>query len=203
MAASKPKAQSRTHAGVWLLTLPSAGLRTRVGTPQWQCLLKWWLGVPLLPGDQAGTPCPKCQTPMDLHGDHVVCCAKNDIQRRHVALQQALADLVREAGYACELEKGFGDGSRAADILIPRWDTDGPAAVDVTVRCPRAPHHPVHDPSLYTLWQRAQEDDKTTKYGDGCRRKGWAFYPFVVDTWGGGGWPPQPVFSSLPSSRGW
>ena len=50
----------------------------------------------------------------------MVCCAKNSIQRRHVALQQSLAALVREVGYACALERGFGDGSRVTDILITR-----------------------------------------------------------------------------------
>ena len=114
----------------------------------------------------------------------MVCCTKNDIQRRHVALQQSLAGLIRDFGYSCELEKGFGDGSRAADILIPRWDSDGPAAIDVTVRCPLAPHNPVRDPSLLPRWQLQQEGDKQRKYGEGCERMGWSFHPFVVDTFG-------------------
>ena len=177
-------AQRQPHAGVWLLTLPSPALRTRVASPQWQCLLRWWLGVPILPDTHQGVPCPKCNTAMDCFGDHIVCCAKNDIQRRHVALQHSLAELIRDVGYPCELEKGFGDGSRAADILIPRWDSDGPAAVDVTIRCPLAPHNTVRDPSLLTKWQLQQESEKQRKYGDGCERMGWSFHPFVVDTFG-------------------
>ena len=169
----------------WLVTLPSPAMRTRVPSPSWQCLLKWWLGIPILSGTQQGVPCLKCQTALDCFGDHMVCCIKNDIQRRHLALQTSLADFVRTVGYPCDLEKGYGDGTRAADILIPRWDSNGPAAVDVTIRCPLALHNPLRDHTQLPQWQRQQEEDKQRKYGDGCNRMGWDFHPFVVDTWGG------------------
>ena len=117
-----------------------------------------------------------------------------------MALQHSLAELIRDAGYPCELERGFGDGSRAADILIPRWDADGPAAVDVTVRCPVAPHNPLRDPSSLPQWHLRQEEDKVKRYGDGCARMGWGFHPFVLDTWGGLG-PSARAFMAQVAKR--
>ena len=75
--------------------------------------------------------------------------------------------------------------ARGPPISSFHEDSDGPAAADVTVRCPLAPHNPVRDQSLLPGWRTQQEDDKRRKYGDGCERMGWAFHPFVVDTWGG------------------
>ena len=97
----------------------------------------------------------------------------------------ALEHPIQDSGLAVLREQGIGDGTRAADLLVPRWDSDGPAAVDVTVRCPVAPHDPLRQPKDLPKWRLAQEESKTAKYGDSCARAGWSFHPFVVDTWGG------------------
>ena len=132
-------AQRQPHAGVWLVTPPSAALKTRIPGVQWQCLLRWWLGMPIIPSAVVGQPCPQCSQPVDSRGDHAVCCIKNNILRRHMALQESLQLLLLDAGFSCDRERGYGDGSRAADLLVHRWDADGPAAIDLTVRCPVAP----------------------------------------------------------------
>ena len=178
-------AQRSPHAGVWLTALPSTAMHTRVPSAHWQALLRWWLGTPLLPTHRAATPCPKCDSPLDVFGDHAVCCTKNDIQRRHMALQDSLEQLLKDSGLMVEREKGFGDGSRAADLLVHRWDCDGPAAIDVTVRCPLAPHHPLRSPKDLPAWRLAREQEKVDCYADGSARAGWSLHPFVLDTWGG------------------
>ena len=178
-------AQQTAHAGSWLAVIPSPGLRTKVDTTAWRCLLRWTLGIPLIPQSLAGKPCPRCQTPVDIFGDHVVCCIKNNIQRRHVALQDSLAQLVRDAGLTCSKEQGTGDGTRPGDLFIPRWDADGPAGIDTTVRCPSAPSHPLLNPERLQQWKETQEQDKHKKYDAACRRAGWIFHAFVMDTWGG------------------
>ena len=178
-------AQRQPHAGVWLTAPPMASLGMRLPSLQWQCLLKWWLGMPQISDPAVGGPCPKCTAPVDSLGDHVVCCTKNNIQRRHVALQDALESILVDAGLQCQREVGYGDGTRAADLLVPRWDADGPAAIDLTVRCPVAPHQPLRDPGRLPSWRETQEEEKLAKYEEGTRRAGWSFHPFLVDTWGG------------------
>ena len=78
-----------------------ASMGMRLPSLQWQCLLKWWLGMPQIPDPAVGGPCPKCASPVDSLGDHVVCCKKNNIQRRHVALQDALESIIVDAGLQC------------------------------------------------------------------------------------------------------
>jgi len=50
-------------------------------------LLKWHLGVPLLPADCAGRPCHLCGGPMDVFGDHAVACKKSGFGDRHLGIQ--------------------------------------------------------------------------------------------------------------------
>ena len=178
-------AQRAPHASTWLAVIPSSGLRTKVDTNSWKCLLRWTLGIPIVDQNLAGKPCPRCQTPVDVFGDHAVCCIKNNIQRRHVALQDSLAQLVRDAGLTCSKEQGTGDGSRPGDLYVPRWDADGPAGIDTTIRCPSAPSHPLLNAEKLTQWKELQEQDKHKKYDDRCRRAGWVFHAFLMDTWGG------------------
>jgi len=50
-------------------------------------LLKWQLGVHLLPADCAGRPCPLCGWPVDVFGDHAVSCKKSGFEDRHLGTQ--------------------------------------------------------------------------------------------------------------------
>ena len=181
------QAQQAPHSGAWLSVLPSAARRTRVPSEHWRLLLRWTLGMPIVREDTVGAPCARCEQPVDVWGDHSVSCIKNDIQRRHMTLQAALAKLIQDAGMTCALERGTGDGTRPADIFIPRWDADGPAAIDITVRCPSAPANPVRDPTALEKWKVQQEREKLSLYEGTCLRAGWAFIPFLVDTHGGMG----------------
>ena len=88
---------------------------------------------------------------------------------------------------ACRKEEGAGDGTRPGDVFFPRLNVDGPAAVDVTIRDPLAPSHPVTTAAGIDGWHRAQEMDKTRKCGVACGRLHWHFLLFVVDVWGGFG----------------
>ena len=138
-----------------------------------------------MPAEAMGTKCPRCSAPLDVFGDHIVCCSKNLIQRRHMALQDILADLIREVGLPVDKEVGPGDGSRPGDLYIPRWSADGTTVVDCTVRHPYAPCRRVVDPTHVLQWRREQEQEKTTKYLERCQEVGWDFVPFLMDLWGG------------------
>ena len=69
-------------------------------------------------------------------------------------------------------------------MYFPRFDSDGPAAVDITIRNPLAQSRPVNPTNMET-WHERQENEKTVKYRVACQRLGWKFIPFVVDTYGG------------------
>ena len=178
--------QQRPHAGAWLAAVPSVPKKTLIPNGQFRGLVRWWLGAPLR-ASGLGQGCPRCGTPMDLLGDHAVCCRFNNITRRHMALQDGLVDVARRADVACRKEAGGGEEERTrpGDVFFPRWDTEGPAAVDVTVRHPLAPSAPVGDLEGLERWRGRQEGEKRAKYGAQCGRLGWRFIPFVVDTFGG------------------
>jgi len=53
---------------------PVAGQGICLTGALYSTLLKWHLGVPLLPADCAGRPCPLCRGPVDVFGDHAVSC---------------------------------------------------------------------------------------------------------------------------------
>ena len=150
-------------------------------------MLRWTLGMPIVENCVIGAPCVRCDQPVDAWGDHSVSCIKNEIQRRHMALQTALADLIHNAGLMCALERGTGDGRRPADVFIPRWDADGPAAVDLTIRCPSAPANPVRDPAALDEWRLIQEREKIKQYEDTCLRARWTFVPLLLDRHAGMG----------------
>ena len=142
--------------------------------------------MPLMADALVGTPCPQCQTPLDSLGDHAVCCMHNHIGQRHVALQDSLMGLVQGVGMSCRREVGpSGTRQRPGDLLIPRWDCNGPAAIDLTIRHHQAPSGPWRDHNRLQQWQEKQEEQKNNMYVDQCARQGWQFYPFVMDTWGG------------------
>ena len=191
------EAQQSPHSGSWLAALPSAANKTRVPSEHWRLLLRWTLGMPVVPDEVIGAPCVRCDQPVDAWGDHSVSCIKNEIQRRHMALQAALAGLIQQAGLTCALERGTGDGRRPADVFIPRWDADGPTAVDLTVRCPSAPGNPVRDPAALDKWRVSQEREKTTMYEETCMRARWAFVPLLMDTHGGMGSEAKRFLSQL------
>ena len=108
-----------------------------------------------------------------------------------------MESLIRDCGLAVQREQGVGDGTRAADLLVPRWDSDGAAAIDVTIRCPVQPSDPVRNVKDLPKWRKDQEDEKNKKYADPCARAGWSFFPFLLDTWGGLGPTARQFMSSL------
>jgi hypothetical protein len=177
--------QRTGHSGAWLAATPSKALGTLIPTVEFRCLLKWHLGISQVSEDLANTPCPRCQVPMDVKGHHLVCCKNNNRVRRHMAIQDTVVTLARQAGLACRKEARADDNSRPGDILFLNWEGRGPAAVDVTVRDPLALSHPVQTDEGVQAWRERQEKEKRQKYTAQCNRLQWVFVPFVMDVFGG------------------
>ena len=190
--------QIRPHATTWLAVVPCQAKRHLIPTVEVRCLLRWSLGMDLLPADGVPRPCPRCngRAQMDLKGHHLVCCQSNHITRRHHGVVDSVVQVARTAGFTCRKEEGAGDGSRPGDAFIPRLNADGSAAIDVTIRDPLAQSHPVSVGGL-ERWHQMQEAEKGTKYGVRCRQLGWQFFPFVMDVWGGMGDQAQDLVKML------
>jgi hypothetical protein len=179
--------QTMPHANSWLAVIPCAPKRTLMPTVEFRCLLRWTLGMELSPepDQHQQLVCPRCENSADTSGHHLVCCHQNNITRRHYGLADKVYQIVKKAGYTVRKEQKAPDGTRPGDIFLPRYDSDGPAAVDFTIRDPLAPSNPCITDSRIKGWHEAQEDDKVKKYGRICQSKGWAFIPFVMDVHGG------------------
>jgi len=68
------EAQRAGKAGGWLSAPPVAGQWLCLSGAPYSTILKWHLGVPLLPADCAGRPCPLFGGPADAFGDHDKAC---------------------------------------------------------------------------------------------------------------------------------
>ena len=65
---------SLPHAGDWLNVVPSTSLGLHLQDREFQCCLRYWLGIPL---QSNPLPCPECQDTADIFGDHQVGCSGN------------------------------------------------------------------------------------------------------------------------------
>ena len=74
---------------------------------------------------------------MDIFGDHLMCCKRNNFLNRHTAPQEGVAALLVETGQSFTKEVAIPncpDGQlRPADILLPGWDNGKDMALDVTL----------------------------------------------------------------------
>jgi len=84
----RPEAERAGKSSGWLSAPPPvAGHGLCLTGAHNYTLLQWHLGVPLLPGECAGRPCPLCGGPVDVFGDHAVSCKKSGFGHRHLGTQ--------------------------------------------------------------------------------------------------------------------
>jgi len=148
-------------------------------------LLKWHLGVPLLPADCAGRPCPLCGGPVDVFGDHAVACKKSGFGDRHLGTQTFFCQVLTQSRVPHDREVDVaGNGRRPADILLKAWDGRRDLAVDLTIVHPNpATGRPLRGSAAIFL--RDKGDQKCRESAESCGRMGVDFSPMVFDTWGG------------------
>ena len=177
------KCQTSASAGAWSRAPPCAALGCKIGGEAYRLMLRWHLGVAILPQVAAGKPCPACGEACDIFGDHAVCCRRNNLWRRHFLLQDFMLRLSRAAGFQATREKGLGmDSKREADILIQNWRSTQSVAIDLTVRHPRAPGLAFTDPEK-TLTRA--EEEKRAGANERAAAGDVLFEPLVFHTWSG------------------
>ena len=163
---------------------------------QYRLGLKWLLGVPVIASDCEGMPCPACGNAVDVFGDHLLCCRRNNFYGRHFAVQEALLTIaqvggqpfVREAPMPrSSPEAQHGPALRPADILLRAWQGGKDTAVDVTIKHPLQAAQAPWTKARAAAFLRQVEHQKEVKYAEACKKEGWAFCPAAFDTWGGVG----------------
>ena len=186
----------------WLGAAPSRAQGTVIETETFRSLLLWHLGIPLLGTQFAGSPCPLCLAPMDTWGDHLVCCGRNGLWRRHFAVQAYLLKALQDAGVAAVREKAFPNSQhRPADIFLP---SNGPSTPDMAVDILVCHSRPMTlDPLSVSAARgvaKAALKTKTDHYEAECARVGWSFSPLAFSAWGGVNPDSQATLNSIVDS---
>ena len=175
-----------SHSGDWLSVVPCQALGLHLRGQEFITCLKYRLGIPLF--SSAG-PCPACQQPNDVMGDHALGCARTgDRIARHNLLRDVLFDTAVSAALGpVREEKNLlpGRAARPGDIFLRHWSSGKDAAWDITVTSPLAPSHVAGAAAeagnaLSKAFQR-----KVEGAAEACRDQGIAFYPLAVETLGG------------------
>ena len=177
--------QKGTVATGWLSVVPSRVRHTDIPDADFRLLLKWWLGLPILPTGAVLLGCPLCQASLDPFGDHFVCCEQNGCTKRHNAFRNAFFAVCVQHGLAAEMEAECVTGRRPADILLLQWSRGQHVAVDFVCSHPAGlAEHPLVVDNAAKHCNRV-EALKVRKDGPPCEEMGWGFSPFAMSTWGG------------------
>jgi hypothetical protein len=151
---------------------------------EYRLLLRWWLGLPLFPGD-AGLECPTgCGCTLDPFGDHLVACHRNQLTLRHNGVRDALQGVLQRFGVACRREVPLAcrlqrPGDLAIDHLGPR-----PILVDLVGTHPLAPGKARSVASCRQALGEA-EQVKIERYHTNCAAEGYSFEPLAFHCWSG------------------
>ena len=139
------------------------------------------LGLPVLNEE---TPCPLCEQPINIFGDHATCCTKSgDLIIRHNALRNLIGHIGADGLLSPVLEKkgilGNTNGRRPGDVTFQRWSGGKGLAVDVAVTSPLAPSNVrTIDPcEHYAAVQKHGKYDKSFEGTD------YVFSAMVFETW--------------------
>ena len=86
-------------------------------------------------------PCPLCMQPINVYGDHAICCAKaGDLITRHNTLRNLVNKIASDGLLNPVMEKkgilGPTTGRRPGDVTIPNWANGVGLAIDLAVTSP-------------------------------------------------------------------
>jgi hypothetical protein len=169
----------------WLRALPNRALHTDIPDCEMRLLLRWWLGLAILPEGKTLPGCPLCNDALDPYGDHFVCCERNGSTRRHNAFRDAFFAMCAGQGVAVQKEVECHNKKRPADILLVQWSRGQNVAIDFVCTHPAGvAQHPLVVDNTTKHCNRA-ETRKVQADGPSCEAQGWGFSPFAISTWGG------------------
>ena len=127
---------SAKYAGGWLRVIPSKSLSLDFKSQEFLILLKWWMGIPLVPTGKM-FDCNKCGAIIDASGYHALTCKSGgDLIHRHNTIRDTIGKACQMAGWNPRLEKPgliANTNDRPADIYIPSLTNGNSCAADVAV----------------------------------------------------------------------
>ena len=161
----------------------------------YKVVLQRRLRMPLWP---KACHCTACGATVDIWGDHALSCGcGGDRTLRHNALrdvtyhaalaaglqpQQTKSSLLpQRLGQDALRENVLSNGSRPADVWIPRWDNGAPAAWDFAGAVHEAAADPNQPITVYEAHKRAHLGTAAQ-----CHQQKLSFVPMVVAAHGGG-----------------
>ena len=168
-------------SGSWLTALPSSQLGLSFSPQEFQALMKWRLGLPIIPIGQH--QCPFCGEVMDNFGDHSTCCAKSNLTARHTCVVNAIARVLKSVALDVTTEVAILGRQRPADLLIKGLSWPEPDALDVTVVNPMSDFD---NPQAAERVDKAEEN-KHKKYDDICGKAKVKMNAFGMSVLGGVG----------------
>ena len=187
-----------------MLTPPTSLATTCMPPTDYVLLLKWHLGVPIIPIHYSGRRCAACGRAVDPFGDHAVMCPCSAFHDRHLGANNFVCRVLQEAGIPHRREQSVdGSGSRPADILLPGFARGQDVAVDITITHPIQVHR-AHGFGAAKLAMEGARREKYRAHQQTCSRVGVRFEPLVMDTWGGVHGGAGSIWSSIvqAASRG-
>ena len=120
-------------SGGWLTPIPSVSLGLSFAPPEFQALLRWWLGLPQRQSPRESDTCPRCGDSMDPFGDDAVCCKLNNFYVRHNMVADAVSRVLAGVGVHTDREVMVAGKERPADLLAHGMSSSTHVALDITV----------------------------------------------------------------------
>ena len=144
---------------------------------------------------------------MDVFGDHLVSCNKNNSTQRLIAVRDALAQSLRNHGITCRTEVAIGTRRRPADVALDTFDPRGPLAIDLVLHHPLAPSAS-REINAMKASMVDEERRKSEESDELCHSNGWLFTPMCWHLWGDVGPQGAAVLQRLQKaiagdSQGW
>ena len=179
------------YVASWLNVVPCEALGTKVNSPTFLTMLRWWLGASVW---QRGV-CPMhsangkaCGKMLDKFGDHAVGCRVGPgVISRHDVVNKTWFLLELTAGLSAKMEQRIDGWSRKrpADTLVSDWKGEQWCVQDWTV---------THLMTKTLLQAKKMHPDAATRNGEerknraereACEKVGMEFLPLAIDTFGG------------------
>ena len=119
-------AQGTGIRSYWMQVTPSDEGCNRIPQDEYRLGLRWALGLPVLSQEHDGASCPACGKSVDIFGDHLMCCRRNNFYGRHFAVQEAFITMAQAANQPLQREaalphfnsRSSGPALRPADVLF-------------------------------------------------------------------------------------
>ena len=180
-------------SGAWLPPIPSVSLGMSFAPPEFQVLLRWWLGLPQRQTPREGDTGPRCGDAMDPFGDHAVCCRLKNFYMRQNMVADAVSRVLAGAGVHTDRDLTVAGKERPADLLAHGISSSAPVALDITV---------VHTLSKFDTGHNNSrvfdaEKEKHEHYDAVCASAGLSFKAFGLSTFCGAGPDAKEIMNTI------